>query len=137
MVGDIAKVWALSTQNSLGSLKKVGAMKIIHEKYSSKGSQAEKAKEVSEIYSTAIKHDPSIRPFLLKIQEEITPIVALHLFEAMTPIDCMLAGITNQKMNPCDLLWRVLPVPPVCIRPSIGHDGSRYLSLWIRMNWLY
>lgn len=112
-------------------------MKIIHEKYSKKTSQAEREKGILELYGTAIKNDPSIKSFLLKVQEEITPIVAFHLLSAMTPMDCLLTGISSQKMNPCDLLWRVLPVPPVCIRPSIGQEGSRYVHLFYSRHMRY
>lgn len=101
-------------------------MKIIHEKYPKKIPQSDKEKILSEQYSTAIKNDPSIRMFLGRYQEEITPIIALRLLEAMTSVECILTGIAAHKMSPCDLLWRVLPVPPVCIRPSIGQEGSRY-----------
>lgn len=99
-------------------------MKIIHEKYSKKIDQSEKEKILSEEYSTAINNDPTIKNFLNRYQEELTPTTVLRLLEAMSPVECFLTGISTHNMSPCDLLWRVLPVPPVCIRPSVGQEGS-------------
>ncbi|KAJ3055717.1 hypothetical protein HK097_009602 [Rhizophlyctis rosea] len=108
-----------------GSLKKVGALKIVHEKYKKK-TNAVKAAAVPfhKTFDNAVQLDPMLKPHIGKAQEDLTPLSVLKLFERISDEDCELMGLDPARGRPELFLWTALPVPPVCIRPSVGQENA-------------
>ncbi|KAI8915420.1 hypothetical protein DFJ77DRAFT_368436 [Powellomyces hirtus] len=106
-----------------GTVKKVGALKVIHEKFRRKAKTEEEA-EFRKTFEKAAKLDPGISNFISRAQEDLTPLAVLRLFEQITNEDCELMGLDPIWGRPELYLWTALPVPPVCIRPSIGQENS-------------
>ncbi|KAI8588436.1 hypothetical protein BDZ88DRAFT_422050 [Geranomyces variabilis] len=106
-----------------GTVKKVGALKVIHEKFRRKAKTDEEA-EFRQTFETAVKMDPGMASFVSRAQEDLTPLAVLRLFEQITNEDCELMGLDPVWGRPELYLWTALPVPPVCIRPSIGQENS-------------
>ncbi|KAJ3171231.1 hypothetical protein HDU88_008268 [Geranomyces variabilis] len=106
-----------------GTVKKVGALKVIHEKFRRKAKTDEEA-EFRQTFETAVKMDPGMGSFVSRAQEDLTPLAVLRLFEQITNEDCELMGLDPVCGRPELYLWTALPVPPVCIRPSIGQENS-------------
>ncbi|KAJ3182234.1 hypothetical protein HDU85_003276 [Gaertneriomyces sp. JEL0708] len=105
------------------TVKKVGALKIVHEKYRRKANTPEEA-EFRSGFDNAAKLDAGIAQHMGKAQDDLTPLNVLRLFEKMNDEDCELLGLDPKTGRPEHFLWTALPVPPVCIRPSIGQENS-------------
>ncbi|KAG0057284.1 hypothetical protein BGZ83_000074 [Gryganskiella cystojenkinii] len=106
-----------------GTVKKVGALRIVHEKY--------RAKKVSEDYEkfkdsfrNAISYNPEVKAHVNKAQEDMNPLRVLNLFKAISDEDCELLGMNPDIGRPEMYLWQNISVPPVCIRPSVQQDGA-------------
>ncbi|TPX69397.1 DNA-directed RNA polymerase [Spizellomyces sp. 'palustris'] len=106
-----------------GTVKKVGALKVIHEKFRRKSKTDEEA-EFRMTFDTAAKMDPSMAHYIPRAQQDLNPLNVLRLFERITNEDCELLGLDSSWGRPELFLWTALPVPPVCIRPSIGQENS-------------
>ena len=55
-----------------------------------------------------------------RIQDDLNPIRVLGLLKKISPTDCELLDVADR---PEHLILTHLPVPPVCIRPSVEMDG--------------
>ncbi|PKY40391.1 beta and beta-prime subunits of DNA dependent RNA-polymerase [Rhizophagus irregularis] len=106
-----------------GSVKKVGALKIVHEKFKSKKAHEEHEKFKST-FNNAIEYTPDLRPHLHKAQEDLNAMKVLDLFKRISDDDCELLGLDPQNARPELFIWQRLPVPPVAIRPSIAQDNA-------------
>ncbi|KAJ3018797.1 hypothetical protein HKX48_002614 [Thoreauomyces humboldtii] len=106
-----------------GMVKKVGALKIVHEKFRRKA-KTEEEEEFRRTFDTAAKLDPAMTSYVSKAQEDLTPLAVMRLFEQITNEDCEVMGLDPMTGRPELFLWTALPVPPVCIRPSIGQESS-------------
>ncbi|KAF0416431.1 beta and beta-prime subunits of DNA dependent RNA-polymerase [Gigaspora margarita] len=106
-----------------GSVKKVGAIKIVHEKFKPK-----KAHDEQEIFKTtfvnAIESMPELKAHLHKAQEDLNAMKVLDLFKKISDEDCELLGLDPQNARPELFIWQRVPVPPVAIRPSIAQDNA-------------
>ncbi|EGF76498.1 hypothetical protein BATDEDRAFT_14837 [Batrachochytrium dendrobatidis JAM81] len=110
--------------NSLnGMVKKVGALKIVHEKFKKKA-KTEEEDEFRKSFNHAIKLDPTLKAHISKAQEDLNPLVIMNLFQAISNDDCELMGLNPELSRPEQYIWSALPVPPVCIRPSVGQENS-------------
>ena len=102
-----------------GTVKKAPAsLKIVHDKYSKTpaalaGIRAEMAE--------AVRHNEALQAQAGKVVETLNPVRTLGLFERMTQEDCLLLDLRGR---PEHLLMTHLPVPPVCIRPSVAVEGG-------------
>ncbi|KAJ3291090.1 hypothetical protein HK104_006337 [Borealophlyctis nickersoniae] len=94
-----------------GTVKKVGAMKIIHEKFKKK-TKTDAEAEFRKTFDNAAKVDAGLKHHVGKAQEDLSP------------LDCELMGLDPEGGRPELFLWTALPVPPVCIRPSVGQENS-------------
>ena len=56
-----------------------------------------------------------------QVADDLNPIRVLALFSAVPKEDCELLDLAGR---PEDLVMTVVPVPPVCIRPSVDVDGG-------------
>ncbi|KAF8977809.1 hypothetical protein BGZ46_007106 [Entomortierella lignicola] len=106
-----------------GTVKKVGALKIVHEKYRAK-KVAEEYEAFKNSFNSAIESAPEIKSHISKAQEDMNPLRVLNLFKAITDEDCELLGMNPDSGRPEMYLWQNISVPPVCIRPSVQQDGA-------------
>ena len=58
---------------------------------------------------------------LPQVGDDLNPIRALALLSAITDEDCELLDLAGRPEN---LIMTHLPVPPVCIRPSVELDAG-------------
>ena len=101
-----------------GVVKRAGAsLKIVHEKYSKNADLMEQY--VGE-FEEAVKHNDQLRANLGRIQDDLNPIRVLGILKKIAPTDCELLDVADR---PEHLILTHLPVPPVCIRPSVEMDG--------------
>jgi len=111
-----------------GTIKKVGALKIIHEKYRGK-KLANQRLEFEETFKHAASEMREIAPHIHKAQEDMNPLKALNLFKQITAVDCELLGLDPAVGRPEEFIWQYLSVPPVCIRPSVAQEAATYVKL--------
>eukprot|EP00771_Trimastix_marina_P001892 gnl/Trimastix_PCT/3001.p1 GENE.gnl/Trimastix_PCT/3001~~gnl/Trimastix_PCT/3001.p1 ORF type:complete len:1478 (+),score=447.35 gnl/Trimastix_PCT/3001:86-4519(+) len=104
-----------------GSVKKVGALKIVHEKYKGKGAFLQR--EFQHEFETALRHNKDLATHISKAQEDLNPQRVLQLFRKMDREDCELLGFTEYS-RPEDMIIQCVLVPPVCIRPSVCQDAA-------------
>jgi DNA-directed RNA polymerase III subunit RPC1 len=114
-----------------GLVRKTGtnALKISHDKFkafnmsTSKKKIAPPSKErFDQSFESAKQNNPEIEKHLKKALDDLNPIRVLKLFERIPDADCELLGI--EGIRPEDFLWRQVPAPPVCIRPSVGQEAA-------------
>ncbi|CAO3643339.1 unnamed protein product [Cunninghamella echinulata] len=106
-----------------GVVKKVGPMKITHDKYRLKRVATE-AEEFRKTFDSAAKTLPELKPHINKAQDDLNPLRVLRLFQRITPEDCELLGLSEEHGRPEWYIWQYLPVPPCCIRPSVMQDDN-------------
>lgn len=102
-----------------GTVKKTtGSLKIIHEVYAKNGFLADKLREDLAV---AIAHNEQLAQCIGRCADDLHPLRVLSLFRNIPDEDLDVLDIAGR---PEDLLVTVLPVPPVCIRPSVEMDGA-------------
>lgn len=106
-----------------GVVKKVGALRIIHEKYRSKKMQNERT-FFEQTFNLVREETKEIAPHLHKAQEDLNPLKTLNLFKNITASDCELLGLDPAVDRPEEFIWQYLSVPPVCIRPSVSQEAA-------------
>ncbi|KAJ1735308.1 DNA-directed RNA polymerase III subunit C1 (rpo31) [Coemansia sp. Benny D160-2] len=107
-----------------GVVKKAGPMKIIHDKYRKKATSDEQD-EFRKTMDNAAQADPQLSMFISRPQsEEMTPLRVYNMFKNISDEDCELMGLNASSGRPELFLWTSIPVPPVCIRPSVAQDGA-------------
>jgi DNA-directed RNA polymerase III subunit RPC1 len=67
-----------------GTVKKVGALRIIHEKFRAK-KKADELAAFKDTFITAVKETKELAPHLHKAQEDMNPLRVLNLFRRITP----------------------------------------------------
>ncbi|KAH8918847.1 DNA-directed RNA polymerase III subunit C1 [Atractiella rhizophila] len=109
-----------------GTIKKVGPLKIIHEKFKLKkrGEVAEAWEEFKHTFDLAKGEMKEIESSLERAEEDLNPLRVLELFRRISDTDCELLGMDPTRGRPEDFIWQYIHVPPVCIRPSVAQDGS-------------
>ena len=60
-----------------------------------------------------------------KIVQYLSPAMIYDIFKNINNLDCMIMGINPDTSRPENMIYKVFPVPPVQIRPSIS---AEYLS---------
>ncbi|PVV02627.1 hypothetical protein BB560_002917 [Smittium megazygosporum] len=106
-----------------GVVKKAGPLKIVHEKFRQKRTAVEYESFKKKLEKASISV-PELKPHINKAQEELTPLTVFQMFQKIPDDDCELMGLDRNGGRPEQLLWTSIPVPPVCIRPSIAQDGA-------------
>ncbi|KAL8975580.1 MAG: hypothetical protein Q9197_000196 [Variospora fuerteventurae] len=61
---------------------------------------------------------------LHKAVDDLNPLRVLNLFKQIPSSEIELLGMNAAEGRPENLLWQCVPVPPVCIRPSVPNDTS-------------
>ncbi|KAG4093895.1 RNA polymerase III largest subunit Rpc1 [Neocallimastix lanati (nom. inval.)] len=107
-----------------GVVKKVGALKIIHERYKPKKANDTENNAFRETFNNAVELDPSLKFQIGKAQEDLNPLIVYNLFCKITSEDCEILGLDPVKGRPENFLWTSIPVPPICIRPSVAQNGA-------------
>ncbi|KAJ1989575.1 DNA-directed RNA polymerase III subunit C1 (rpo31) [Coemansia spiralis] len=107
-----------------GVVKKAGPLKIIHDKYRKKRT-ADEQEDFKKTLENAAEADPQLKPFISRAYiEEMTPLRVFNMFKNVSDEDCELMGLNPKSGRPELFLWTSIPVPPVCIRPSVAQDGA-------------
>lgn len=68
----------------IGVVKKIGPMKITHDKYRLKRVATE-AEEFRKTFNTAAATMPELKPHISKAQDDLNPLRVLRLFQKVTP----------------------------------------------------
>ncbi|GAM24976.1 hypothetical protein SAMD00019534_081510 [Acytostelium subglobosum LB1] len=105
-----------------GSVKKVSALKLIHERY--KGKNDEYIRDFISNFDEAIKYNSELKAHIKKAQEDLNPLVVLNLFKRISFQDTELLDMSPELGRPERLILTHLLVPPVSIRPSVPMDGG-------------
>ncbi|KAI8871779.1 beta and beta-prime subunits of DNA dependent RNA-polymerase [Ramicandelaber brevisporus] len=106
-----------------GVVKKVGPLKVIHDKYRKKNTHNERDVERGT-FQFAMDANSEIKQHINKAMDDLNPLKVFQLFERISAEDCELLGLSPEHGRPETLLWRTVPVPPVCIRPSVNGDNG-------------
>nr|XP_018912364.1 PREDICTED: DNA-directed RNA polymerase III subunit RPC1 [Bemisia tabaci] len=105
-----------------GVVKKCGLLKISHEKYRNKKQESIIQQKLEE-FNEAVKSNPEIeanRKYgLIQI---LNPLEVLRLLETVPTEDVPLLLMNPDRSLPSDLILTRIPVPPICIRPSVISD---------------
>ncbi|KNC52211.1 DNA-directed RNA polymerase [Thecamonas trahens ATCC 50062] len=101
----------------VGSVKKAGALKIVHERFRSKRDDG--TEELYASLEAALAANKELEPLLSKVQDTITPAVALSLLQRLSTEDCEMLSMRPLVGRPEEMILTKLLVPPVCIRPSV------------------
>ncbi|KAG6038237.1 hypothetical protein E4U41_004402 [Claviceps citrina] len=114
-----------------GQIRKVGVLKLVHDKFSSynRSTAAKKVPPESKIkfdesFAEARRQLPDLDKHLRKAMEDLNPLRVLNLFKCITSIDCEVLGLDPVEGRPEMFLWQYLPAPPVCIRPSVAQENA-------------
>lgn len=106
-----------------GVVKKAGPLKIIHEPYRQKKFAAQH-EEFKLTFAQAADVLPDLKNYVSRAADDMNPLKVLHLLKNITTEDCELLGLQPEWGRPEEYLWQYVPVPPVCIRPSVAQEGA-------------
>ncbi|KAF5838068.1 hypothetical protein DUNSADRAFT_3438 [Dunaliella salina] len=109
----------LSVSVFLLNRKTTGSLKIIHERYDPKKNSSQH-EAYKNSFEEALKYNEGLRPHLSKIADDLNPLRAQALFEAIPEEDC---GVLDIVGRPEHLVVTTIAVPPMAIRPSVEMDG--------------
>ncbi|KAJ3121996.1 hypothetical protein HK098_003181 [Nowakowskiella sp. JEL0407] len=105
-----------------GPVKKVGALKIVHEKFRKK-IDGDAATAFRKTFDDMVKLDSTIKPHIMKAQQDLNPLVVKYLFERINYEDAEIMGF-SAEFRPEMFIWESLVVPPKGLRPSVGIQDS-------------
>lgn len=109
---------------ALGSLGPAG-LKIVHDTFRWIGKKPTPEKEVwDKEFEQVWYRNPELEKYLKRVMEDLNPLKVLNLFKQILSSDCLLLGMDPERGRPEMYIWRFLPVPPVCIRPSVMMDAQ-------------
>lgn len=60
------------------------------------------------------------------LRQILSPLQCYDILQKITPETCILLGINPNKTRPEQMIYRVFPVPPVAVRPSVRVEGLSY-----------
>lgn len=126
-----------------GIVKKIGAMRIAHEKFrgrnknkvpENRGGEENKGTydDWRNSFGEATRDDKMIEPHIDKAVEDLNPLRVLTLFKQIPPADCELLGLDPSAGRPEEFLWQYISVPPVCIRPSVSQEAATCVRFCLR-----
>jgi len=108
-----------------GVVKKIGAMRIIHDRFRGGGAKREDAhKEHLAMFEEAGKVNKDMRQFVPRAMDDLNPLRTLQLFSAIPSEDVELLDMDGDVGRPERLILTHVLVPPVCIRPSVVIDAT-------------
>nr|SVE79940.1 EOG090X00FC [Daphnia magna] len=106
-----------------GVVKKCGMLKISHEKFRSVKKDNAILNEQLVAYENAAQFNREIEPMVsCGLINMLNPLNILHLFEQIPDEDIQFLLMNPEQGHPKDMILTRVPVPPVCIRPSVVSD---------------
>lgn len=106
-----------------GMVKKCGMLKISHEKFRSVKKDSPIIKEELVAYENAMEYNKEIESMLsTALVKILNPLEVLHLLERIPDEDIQFLVMNPEHGHPKDMILTRVPVPPVCIRPSVISD---------------
>lgn len=112
------------------------ALKIIHDTFRWIGKKGAQEKEDwDDDFDRLFDDNPDLEKFAKRCYDDLNPLKVLNLFKQIEPEDCELLGMdTSRGGRPEMYIWRYLPAPPVCIRPSVVmSDASNEDDLTVKL----
>lgn len=102
------------------------ALKIVHDTFRWIGKKDTPEKNAwDDDLEKVFQRNPELSKFVKRIHDDLNPLKTLNLFKQITPLDCELFGLDPAKGGRPEMyIWRYLPAPPVCIRPSVMMDAQ-------------
>ncbi|KCV73369.1 DNA-directed RNA polymerase III subunit RPC1 [Fonticula alba] len=109
-----------------GTIKKTGALKLYHERARGRPSERDQQLKVDreKQFEAAIEANPDVKTHLSRANEDLNPMRVLSIFQNISDADVELLGMCPVEGRPEQLIWTHIPVPPVCIRPSVAMDAA-------------
>ncbi|WFD31819.1 DNA-directed RNA polymerase [Malassezia sp. CBS 17886] len=107
-----------------GTVKKAGALKVVHEKFRQKKTEEEQVAFRKTFMTAVAMSGGDLAPHLGRAQEDLNPLRVRDLFRRISDEDCELLGLNPRYGRPEEYIWQYICVPPVCIRPSVAQDGA-------------
>jgi len=108
-----------------GIVKKCGMLKISHEKLRNVPKKDKEAvvQEEMKAYENAAAANKEMIPMLSSaLIKTLNPLEVLHIFERIPDEDVQYLLMNPAHGHPKDMILTRIPVPPVCIRPSVVSD---------------
>jgi DNA-directed RNA polymerase III subunit RPC1 len=114
-----------------GLVRKAGShsLKIAHDKFKTFNSSTAQKKvppqdkiDFDASFDFAKQGNSELEKHVKKAMDDLNPLRTLKLFRRINRADRELLGLRDA--NPESFLWRYVPAPPVCIRPSVGAETS-------------
>ncbi|EEB15462.1 DNA-directed RNA polymerase III largest subunit, putative [Pediculus humanus corporis] len=108
-------------QSLNGVVKKCGLLKLVHEKFrgSKSTTDALMAKHI-QAYNNVLEYDRELESVIASgVAFILTPLDVLNLLERIPEDDVCLLCMNPAMVHPRDLMLTRLPVPPLCVRPSV------------------
>ncbi|KAJ2615145.1 DNA-directed RNA polymerase III subunit C1 (rpo31) [Coemansia sp. RSA 1365] len=107
-----------------GVVKRGGPLKLVHDRFRKRSTEGEQA-AFRRTLENATAADAQLKVVAERaFSEELTPQRVLGLFRNISDEDCEVMGLNARSGRPELFLWTSVPVPPVCIRPSVAQDGA-------------
>ena len=106
-----------------GSVKKSGPLRIEHDKFRAKKTAGEKA-DWEATFGSAVRDNRELGNLVPKSKEDMNALRVITLFRRISAADCELLGLAPEVCRPEEFIWTYIPVPPVCIRPSVAQDNA-------------
>jgi DNA-directed RNA polymerase III subunit RPC1 len=104
-----------------GIVKKLpGSLRVVHDRYNTKAN-ADGREELMRELEPATSREPDLHSSLSSVYEDLNPQDVLGLFKRISDSDAELLDIRDRPEN---MILTHLPVPPVCIRPSVEMDSG-------------
>eukprot|EP00126_Sphaerothecum_destruens_P001958 Sdes_comp15403_c0_seq1m4284 len=107
-----------------GAVKKVGALKVIHELYKPSKATQSIVGEFKSQFETAQIYNKDLKSLLARAQDDMNPIQVQQLFRNIPEQDCEVLDMNGVSGRPELLILNRIVVPPVCIRPSVSMDSA-------------
>ncbi|XP_078700713.1 DNA-directed RNA polymerase III subunit RPC1-like [Branchiostoma floridae x Branchiostoma belcheri] len=106
-----------------GPVKKCGLLKIVHERYKSTKKVVDPVvTDFQSSFQSAVEHNKEIEGLIPRAQENLNPMVALHMFSRIPHQDLPFLIMDAEHGRPQDMILTRLLVPPLCIRPSVSTE---------------
>ncbi|CAN3363314.1 DNA-directed RNA polymerase III subunit RPC1 [Diutina catenulata] len=100
-------------------------LKIVHDTFRWIGKKPTPEKEKwDKEFEEVWYRNPELEKFAKRVMDDLNPLKVLNLFKQVSSADCLLLGMDPERGRPEMYIWRYLPVPPVCIRPSVMMDNQ-------------
>ncbi|PRP89125.1 polymerase (RNA) III (DNA directed) polypeptide A [Planoprotostelium fungivorum] len=108
-----------------GIAKKIGVMRIVHERFKGAKQQQENADALALQFKEAIGFNTELKGLMPKLtQEEMNPLTVLKIFEKIINEDCLLLDMHPEHSRPENMIMTTILVPPTIIRPSVEMDAN-------------